>query len=148
MVLESIYKSEKRLFEIAEDTSLDSSICLNITFSLVAKNLVLVRDNKYRMNKDLSAPIIAELRNKENMVVEMNTLVRECVKNGVLKSEDTFKFKKVFMNEREKKLLKAMLYNLETFIDGLKSNKGETKEETIIFWGGDSYAKTIHSYIS
>lgn len=148
MILESVNKSAKDLEQIHEDTGLDKSICTNVLFSLLAKNLIIIDFNVYRLNKNLSEAILSELTDQRNRCVEINALVRECVKLSLLEGSDTFKFKKVYMSEKDKKLLKAMLYNIETFLDGLKSQKGKTKEETFVFWGGENYANAINAYIS
>lgn len=148
MILESINKSDKTLGQLQDDTGLEASICMNVVYSLLAKNLVLTKNNVYRINTNLCESIIAELRNQKNRAVEVNTLVRECVKASIVEGQDTFKFKKVYMTEKEKKLFKAMLYNLESFLAGLDNKGGKTKEETFIFWGGDNYANAISSYIS
>lgn len=148
MILESINKSDKTIEAIHEDTGLDSGICMNVIYSLLAKSLVVCKNGSYQINSNLCQAILEELKNQRNRAVEVNTLVRECVKGSIVEGEKTFNFKKVFMDEREKKLLQAMLYNLESFLDGLKTNKGKTKDETFIFWGGDNYAKAINAYIS
>ncbi|MBC75215.1 MAG: hypothetical protein CME64_04300 [Halobacteriovoraceae bacterium] len=148
MVLESINKGDKGLYEIVEDTGLEQKVCENVLYSLMAKGLIKISGTKYIISDNLSEGIIAELKNQLNMTVEINTLVRECVKSSLMEGEDSFKFKKVYMSESDKKFLKGMLYNLESFLDGLKNNKGATKEETFIFWGGENYAKAVNKYIS
>ena len=148
MILESINKSPKNLDAIKEDTGLDSELCLNVVYSLSAKNLIVTKAQKYAINSNLCEGIIAELKDSQNRAVELNMLVRECVKDTVMGKGDSFGFKKVYMNQREKKLLKAMLYNLESFLDGLKENKGKTKDETFVFWGKENYGKAILDYIS
>mgnify|MGYP002025777572 CR=1 FL=1 len=148
MILESINKGDKSLNEIKHDSGMDQQICENVLYSLMAKGLIKIEGTKYKMNAGLSEAIIAELKDQLNMTVEIGSLVRECVKSSILKGNDSFKFKKVYMSESDKKFLKGMLYNLETFLDGLKSNKGPTKEETFIFWGGENYAKAVSNYIS
>ena len=147
MILESINKSSKNLEEVAEDTGLEQNICLNIVYSLLAKNLVVCAKGSYSFNQSLSKAIVAELKNKRNRAIEVNALVRECVKDSVVENGESFVFKKVYMSEKEKKLLKAMFYNIESFLSGLSAS-GPTKEETFIFWGGDNYAKAVSSYIS
>ncbi|MEX1099320.1 MAG: hypothetical protein WEB87_02770 [Bacteriovoracaceae bacterium] len=148
MILESINKSDKTVDAIQADTGVDTGACVNVICSLLAKNLVVQKNNIYQFNQSLGPAIVAELNDRRNLTVEINTLVRECVKMSLLENQSSFKFKKVYMNEKEKKLLKAMLYNLETFLEGLKQNKGPTKEETFVFWGGENYAKAINAYIS
>lgn len=148
MILESIRKSEKTIEQIQEDTAMESHICANVVQSLLAKSLVSTKSNKFTLNKNLNAQIIEELQNKKNQTVEMNALVRECIQGSLLRGESTFQFMKVYMSEEEKKILNAMLYNIETFIDGLKKNKGKTKDETFIFWGGDTYAKAVTHYLN
>lgn len=148
MALESIHKSDKTLEEIADDTGLEIPLCMNIVYSLLAKNLVVCAGSAYSVNKNLSDGIIRELKDRRNRAVEVNALVRECVKESFMENGDSFHFKKVYMSEKDKKLLKAMFYNIESFLDGLKNQTGATKEETFIFWGGDNYAKTVGAYIA
>lgn len=148
MVLESINKAAKSLDDIQEDTGLAGELCLNVVFSLSAKNLIVSKAGKYAFNANLCEGIIAELKDSQNRAVELNMLIRECVKDTIMGDGQSFSFKKVYMNEKEKKLLKAMLYNLESFLEGLKENKGKTKDETFVFWGNENYGKAILDYIS
>lgn len=148
MVLESINKSGKTLDEVQEDTGLGAELCLNVVFSLSAKNLIVTKADKYLINENLCEGILSELKDAQNKAVELNMLVRECVKDTIIGGGESFGFKKVYMDEKEKKLLKAMLYNLESFLDGLKDNKGKTKDETFVFWGKENYGKAILDYIS
>lgn len=150
MILESIQMQQKTIANICFDTNIQPAILQNIIQSLIVKGLILLNDEGiYSINKNLSESSKASLRNKENVILECNEIVRASIKISIDEDSKNFHLKKVALNESQKKLLKAMLYNINSFLEDChQENKNiKTKDQTVIFWGENTYENLTQNII-
>jgi hypothetical protein len=139
LILESLSRSPKELFELMHDTKMDKNVIINILQSLLVKNLLTVDSNRYQINSNLNQALIQQIKNEQNTLIEIGQVVKTTIKHSLNYKDNSFKYKKVYMNNDEEKIFKAMLIQLETFIEGLDKKKGKTFEQKVIFWGSNSY---------
>lgn len=142
IVLESIQKQENTSERIGEDTNIQPAILQNIIQALVVKGLITNHHGNYSINKNLSEMIKFSVKNKENLILECNEMVRSSIKLSLKNGKDKgFHLKKMALNESQKKLLHAMLYNINSFLEDChqENKKMKTKDLTVIFWGQNTY---------
>lgn len=139
LVLESLSKSAKEIFELIQDTKLDKQVIINILQTLLLKNLIVIEERRYQISKNLNSVLIKQLKNEQSMLIEVSQVVKSTIKQCLNSKDNSFKYKKVYMDKDEEKLFKAMLIQLESFIEGLDKKRGKTYQQKVIFWGSNSY---------
>lgn len=142
IILESIQRKNKTNLEIANDTNINAGILQNIIHSVLIKGLIKFDGNSFEINNNLPKEVIESLKNKENLILECNEVIRASIKLSIKDEENKgFRLKKSSLNESQQKLLQAMLFNIESFLEDCdQENKNmKTKDKTVIFWGSNSY---------
>lgn len=148
-VLESIQKKNQSIFQIREDTQLDLKILKSVLLNLAKEKIITISNDLYFLNLDMDLAIKETLKNKESIIIELSQIIKNNIKDSVLEQKDhCFKYKKVYLNNDEEKILNTLLYNVESFIHSLKKNKGQTSKEKIIFWGANTYHETVNSFLN
>lgn len=148
MILESIQVKPSNISELSQLTSIDRIIVQKITNDLLARNILVHIDNALTINKHMSLTIKKELEDKQGLLCEINEVINSCIRERVdHECESSFKMKKVNMNEREFKIYKGLLYNLESFITSLKKDEN-IKDQKIIFWGEGKYEDIKNNILS
>ncbi len=147
MILESLSKKSKDLLELTDCTGLQDRIVQNILSVLAAKNLIATHHNKYCISEYLNSDMVKELNDPENKKIEIQYVLKSTLD---MKQKEAFNYKKVSMNDREKKIFNGHIYNLEAFIDSLDKNKKDEqlKNQNIIFWGEVNYGKVINHMLN
>lgn len=151
LVLESLSKCPKELFELMQDTKLDKNVVINILQSLLIKNLLTVTNNRYQINQNLNQVLIQQLKDQQNTLIEIGQVVKTTIKHSQNFKDNSFKYKKVYMNSDDEMLFKAMLIQLESFIEELEKKnkkKGKTYQQKVIFWGSNSYENITTDMLS
>lgn len=149
MILESVFKYEKTLEELCECTRLDKIVLQNILPTLITKNLLLIQNKKYYINKNINADMRKELSDNQNLKTELTEVVADCVRQKLINhNQQSFKLKKVFLSARDKVIFNAHVKNLEDFLDSISSRDHKTADETIFFWGENTYEAITHNIIN
>lgn len=148
MVLECLSKFSKNLCEIEEKTGIEKIMLSKVMQSLLSKNLISLNDQRYQLNIQHNKLIRRELNDSTSLLCEVNEIISSCIRNK-LETEDanSFKLKKVNMSEREEKIYKGLLYNLESFLESL-SKSDHIREQKIIFWGEGNYEVIKNSILN
>ncbi len=141
-ILESIVKENKTLSQLHFDTSLCPKIIEKTLQKLIEKQLILKKKNHFHLQTQNLK--ILEKRPPEQRALELNQIVKDSIKNAMIKKTDgEFNFNKVYLNEKDHKIFEAMIRNLEDFLSGAQKYKGPTSKEVLFFWGLKSYRKII-----
>ncbi len=149
MILESLNKSSKNLKEIHNCTSLDPQLIQNVLTNLLSRNMVRTHNQVYQLNKNAPECYINDLNEKESKIFEAQTLIETCIEQSIEGQNSLFKFKKIYLSPRDKKMLQAMLINIETFLNNVnKNDKASTKDESIIFWGSAIYGNLLEDLVN
>src|SRR5690606_17623443 len=133
-VLETIDNKQMSYDEIKNECGLKDNVCFNTLQALVIKNIVTTNGATYTINKNISSENISKINHPIHKAQESS----ELVESFLLTSKDAFVLSKVALNEKDQKIFRAMLKNLEDFInDCHKSNKKNIsyKDRSFIFWG-------------
>ncbi len=154
LILESLSMGKKSIERLVVELDLEQQIVFNILHTLLTKNLVVFREKRYALNQHLNQEIINELKDKDNLVTEYSCIVKTNIKESIQNNrEDCFKYKKLLMDQKEKAILKSLIYNVDSFIDDILTKKNPPKsdsEEYIVFWGQDkleNITKNIINYL-
>ena len=154
MVLESLNKGSKSSTELFECTGISPHILTKITISLISKNLIVMKDKKYSMNKSLSSEMKQLLTRYIEKKFEALELMGQTIDLSVEQNQKqypaSFHLKKVAMTKTEKAIFKGLTHQLESFLKELekKNRKNLTSEQELIFWGAGNYGNIIQTYIS
>jgi hypothetical protein len=146
LLLESLQNKPKTAMEIHSCTSIDKQIIQGVLESLIAKNIVTTMDGKYVINKNISNDIRGELNNSKDIKIEFTEILNSTF--NLKKDDSVLKLKKVHMNEKEEKIFKGLLYNVESFLTGLEKKQDKLSKQQVIFWGEANYGKIINNYIN
>lgn len=140
-ILELIVQEEKNFDEITASIKLSQHSSKSALEKLLAKGFISFDSSKktYFLNKNLSNQNLLELKNKELLLSESSFITKSTIKAQLNQEPNTtFKLKKAYLNSSDEKVFKAMLINLESFLEQHRTNSKNT-EQKIIFWGETSY---------
>lgn len=145
MIIESLSKESKTINHLHLDTGINEVVIQNSIISLLTQNIIEKKVNLYQINPYLKQDQKEMLWSKTSINNEIRFLINEITQ---AENEKVF-FYKVSMNDIEQKILKSMLLNLESFLQGLKNNKkSQTRSEHIIYWGRTTYENAINTIIN
>lgn len=148
MVLETLQIKSKDLSQIEHKTSIERNLLIKVLNSLVSKNLVIIFNNEYEINKNLSQAILDELNDKYSLMSEIHEIIDSCLRKALSNEQkNSFKMKKVNMTQREEKIYDGLIYNLESFLGSLTKNEN-IAEQRIIFWGEGNYAEIKNNILT
>jgi len=148
-ILESINKKNNTILEIQNDTQLDIILINSVLNNLLIDKLIVQMKNKYCLHENITSNKISELKNKDTAIIELTEIVRVNIKQSLLNQTDnSFNYKKVFLNSDELKILKALMFSIESFLNVRTKKNGPTSQEQIIFWGSNSYLNTVSNFIN
>ena len=146
MVLECLGHASKEMNELKAKTGIGKDILGRVTQSLLSKNLINIYKNEYQINQHKNQLIKNELNDSTALLCEVNEIISCCVRRKLDSTDSNgFKMKKVNMSEREEKIYRGLLYNLESFLNSL-AKTDQIKDQKIIFWGEGNY-ETIKNNI-
>jgi predicted transcriptional regulator len=148
-VLESLIKSSKDILQLSKDLSLDLKVCHNSLNQLCAKGLVQIEGNIYSLDKKNGKKHLSYINSPDSLSNEFSSLIETHIENSISNKKDNFSLKKVFLNNEDQLLFKAMLKSLESFLNEVnsknKKQKYTTKDKSYIFWGFNQYDEIINN---
>ena len=146
IIMDSIYKQERSFEEIESDTTLPVPVIENCLMTLLSKSIITKKLNKYYFNTDLTPEAIKAINSESNKLKAKKLILDEVISNS---SNEDINFYKVSLNEREEKIFKGLLYNVEEFLKSVALDKeSKTTNEKIIYWGESTYGKVINNLYS
>lgn len=148
MVLETLQLKSKSLSEIEKSTTIEKRLLNKVINSLVSKNLIIVYNTDYEINRNMSQAIKDELNDKHALMSEIHEIINSCLRKAVSKTnQNSFKLKKVNMTRREEKIYDGLVYNLEAFLNSLEKSD-QVAQQKIIFWGEGNYAEIKNNILN
>lgn len=135
VLLETLGKEKMTFDQIYQSSGLHENVCFNIIQALVIRGLVSTDGARYRISEKLSPLIVEEINSPESKQGEIFELMEAVVEKEFNKS---FKIQKIAMDDRDQKIFKAMLMNLDSFLkDAHKKSQGTVmmKDRQVVFWG-------------
>ncbi|MFZ4713928.1 MAG: hypothetical protein ACOYL6_09465 [Bacteriovoracaceae bacterium] len=149
ILLESLERQEKNLHQLLEDTALNETVLSRSLQNLISKNMVLVKRDQYRLNKEGKEQWKQFLLKEENLSLELQELLEGLLKVALKRNPESFmKIRKVHLDHKDEIILKAMLNNVETFLGRLESKQNrnsKTAERKVIVTGLATYQDILHT---
>lgn len=157
IIIESISKKEKNVYELAHDTNLDQGLLMSVLPNLLMKNLLNYQRGIYSIDKENSLCWQNTINEKNNVKEEVKELfasmVNEYFRNDFKTNEQNsqLKVQKIWLTSDEEKILKGHFLALENFFTGVKQSrstkpvKERTYEQKVILWGVSEYADLVTS---
>jgi len=135
IVMDVLDKKKLIFDQISLESGIKDNIVYNILQSLVMREFIRTDGFHYWVKENLSQEQLQELHQKEYRRFEALEMIEAHI---FQEKEREFKFQRIALSERDEKIFKAMLYNLESFLkDAHASSKEITpiSQRKIIFWG-------------
>ena len=146
LILELIQREKISHVELAKVLGVDLlTLRVLIEDFLVKKMIIQNSDGLYILNQNLSKKDKEDLVDTKSLHIETLDFLSDCLEDRLAnQKKSSFNCKKISMSAGEHKMYKALLYNLQSFLDGIEKNptKDKTNHE-IIFWGSRSYQESI-----
>jgi hypothetical protein len=154
IIIESISKKEKNIFELEIDTSLNQALLLNILPNLLMKNLIRYNRGIYSIDKESSLKWLETINEKENIKEELkemfaalvNKYYQEDLKSNI---NSTLKVQKVWLTADEELILNSHLATIDCFFKNIKEqrksnpHREKTYDQKVIIWGTSKYSEIV-----
>lgn len=159
LVLESLEIEAKSLESLVQDTGISKAILDNSLAMLSMRNVIIVKDGKFSLNKETQAQWREVVTREESIKDELKdmftAIVNKHFENKIVESkteESSLKFRKIWMNDSDKKILNALMYQVESFITSVEKTNKEDKskklsDKDVVFWGTSGYQSLIDSVL-
>jgi hypothetical protein len=147
VIVESLGKPGLPFEKIQEQTGLQENVCFNLIQALIIKGIISFDKNIYKINPNISPLIIEEINGKAAKKEESLELIEAIIE---MNSERIYRLQKVALDEKDEKIFKAMLYNLESFLKEANQKSQSTltlKNRKIVFWGMSDVQKVINQIV-
>jgi hypothetical protein len=143
LVFESIHRGNQDISQIIHDSGLSLSTINHIIQYLLMRGLILKIDQIYSINPHLNPYLLDDLNQSQKF--EMMELIE-----GVLKTQKKLKMSKFYLTPKDEPIFKALLKNLEKFIEELPPAPTHisTKDHRFFVWGGDQYGNIIQNLLT
>lgn len=144
LVLEALQNKKNQVPLIQEEIDLPLEMINVILRNLILKGFVIYEPNEYLLNLKNQA-FLNLLKNKENVFSECDELIKVCLEKELTeKTKESFRMRKASLTPKQLSFLKAMLFNINSFIDDCEKENEylPLKERTLIFWGQNQYQDT------
>lgn len=145
LVLESIGQSPKEIPALMQDTRLELRFLSNILHALTLRSFIVRTAIGYELNHHLPELERAKLNEFSSKKTEAVELI-----SGLLASEESpLRLKKVAMSDKDRSILKALLKNVENFVNGLPAptKNDPTHSWSVVVCGEDRYSNIINRLI-
>lgn len=141
LIIESLGRSEKTVFELHCDTTLSQRILMNILNALTLRGITQQRDGKYSISKHMTSETLNLIKNSMGQKTEALELIE-----SMLSQESIVRLKKVYVSEKDKPILNALLNNLNNFFQTLPEAPKNVRlsDFSLFIWGEDQYGKNIN----
>lgn len=151
MIVESLEKKQRSLCQIHEDTGLSQPILVNLLSRLVERGILFYQKGEYRLATESQEKWLSQVNHRDNIKEEVNEIFGSVIDKTFEDQGDgpSLRMQKIWLTERENKILQAQLKNIELFIQGIRQQrrrspqKEVTKEKTVVFWGQANYQKVV-----
>jgi len=135
IVIESIGTDSLTYAQVQHQSGLHENVCFNILQALIIRGVLSTDGVKYTLNVNLSPAILDDMNGLSARQQESLELIEAVIDR---KEDRIFKFQKIALDDRDEKIFKAMLLNMETFLVDCHRKAQSTipvKSRKVIFWG-------------
>lgn len=151
LILELIQREKISHLDLAKVLGVDLPTLRVLMEDFLVRNIIMQNDKGlYHLNSKLSHEEKSSLVDQKSLQIETLDFLSDCLEDRILNERKTsFNCKKVSMSAQEHKMYQALLFNLQSFLEGIEKNP--TKDKTnhqVIFWGSRSYQETVQHSLS
>ena len=139
-VMEALKAKAMNLFELIEATQLSPRGLNHIIQLLQTKKLIVLSQNKYRLNKGLSQDESLAYLNESNFTHGKKFLV-----SRFLNSYSSLEVKKVYLSNNDEQELAERINELDRFLSSHSQTTEKVKDKKIIIWGMHNYSQLLQS---
>ncbi len=145
IILESLNKKKKSLKEVIDDVGIKGTSALMALESLIQKDLVLKNEELYQLSLSSKEKLIDMMKNKASIKSEVQELINYSLNLAIKEKRGEFSLKKVYLNEKDEKMINSLFSQLQNYIDKLleKPTNHPTYKEKILYWGGSRYCDIL-----
>ena len=145
LVLESLGSSPKDLKALMTDTRLDLRFLANILHALTLRGYIVASEGGYTPNVHLPAKELASINDENARRHE----AMELIEGMAVANDKKLGMRKAWVSEKDRKVLNAILKNLEDFMQTLPpAPKGTPLHDyTLVVWGEDKYGPVVQRLI-
>ncbi len=147
IIVESLGKHGQTFERIQEHTGLQENVCFNLLQALILKGIISFEKKTYQINRNIS-PLMIEEKNGQEAKKAESLEVIEAIAD--MKDDKLYRFQKIALDEKDEKIFKAMLHNLESFLkEANEKSQSSTllKDKKIIFWGMSDVQKVVKQIV-
>ena len=162
IIIESLAKKEKNLYELKLDTNLDHSLLLNILPNLMMKNMIRYQQGIYTLQRENCFEWLNQVNQVDNVKEEAKelfiSLVNQYFQKDLSKKNEElspqFKIQKMWLTHDEEILLQSHMANLDGFFHSIKKSrqmkpqKEKTCEQRVVFWGLSKYSDLVDGVLA
>lgn len=133
-ILETVENEMKTFNDILNECGLQENVCFNTLQALVIKNIISTNGLYYFINKNIPKETVERI----NSTRFKNQESLELIEHFLNTTTEDFVISKVALNNKDHKIFKAMLKNLDSFIKDCHSKTKKEiqyKDRTFVFWG-------------
>lgn len=135
VVLECIGNQALSYDEILFQSGLQENVCFNLIQALIIRGVLKQVKGHYTINSNISPLMMEEMNGLEARKAESLELMEAVLEKD---TDKIFRFQKVAMDDRDTKIFKAMLSNLESFLKDAHQKAEKVtplKNRQVVFWG-------------
>jgi len=159
MVLESLSRKGKNIYEMALDTGLDESLLKNIVPFFLMQNIVLYDKGIYSLNAIQNEKWIENINKREHLKEEVKELFTSLVNQYFSEtkreeeSEVELKVQKIWLTSSEEKIINSYLKNIENYIKNIEDERTRKPvqerlcEKKVYIWGQSAYSHLVNGAI-
>ena len=153
MILESLQSGPRTSEELVKDTGLKKNLLMSLLSNLFNDYIVVQKGHLFDLNYENKKDWVHRVNSKESVKGEVKELFLSMINQHFEELEYKscgLKMKKIYVSERDEKILHAHFNNLQEFVDNLEKYPTETKDapihaKKVIFWGQSDYGALIEN---
>ena len=153
MVIESLSKECKAIYDLSVDTGLSEIVLLNILPNLVMSSILTYKNGTYALNiekKDQWLPVLKDTKGVKAEVLDLlSSLVNDHFSDK--SSNSNLRLQKIYVSDKDEQVLDILIQNIDNFVAELRAKNGNRgdllKNKKIIFWGQSTYQNLINGIL-
>jgi hypothetical protein len=159
IVIESISKKDKNIYELVNDTKLNQELLQKILPNLLMKNLIRYQRGIYSIEKTMALKWLETINEKQNLKEEVKEMFATLVNNyyqedqNAIKKNNQLRVQKIWLSPDEDSILRSHLAMIDLFFKNIKNSRERnpvrerTHEQRVIIWGTSMYSDLVEGVL-
>jgi hypothetical protein len=127
---------------ISLDTEIEIKVVEMVIQDLVVKNIIVFKEDKFLLNKNMNKEQIDEINNTQDLNNE-----KICIAKSLITKDESFSLKKFSLSPKDHILFEGMLKNITQFLDCNQVKGSQTKSEKLFIFGFGNYTQIVKDTI-